>query len=151
MHSQGFLRAFSKISSCIELSWGCICKDIKYVINYDFPQSTTSYIHRIGRTGRAGRRGKAVTFFTEADAEQLRAIANVMKASGCEVADWMLKMKPLQKDVRRRLAKAPISRKAIHKRAREPPAEAAAEGGEESSARPKKKKKQKKKAAADDD
>ena len=42
-------------------------------------------------------------------------------------------------------------RKAIHKRAREPPAEAAAEGGEESSARPKKKKKQKKKAAADDD
>ena len=54
-------------------------KGVSLVINYDFPQSTTSYIHRIGRTGRAGRNGKAVTFFTEQDAEQLRTIANVMK------------------------------------------------------------------------
>ena len=28
------------------------------VINYDIPQSTTDYIHRVGRTGRAGRSGK---------------------------------------------------------------------------------------------
>ena len=58
-------------------------KGVSLVINYDFPQTTTSYIHRIGRTGRAGRAGQAVTFFTEADVEQLRSIANVMKASGC--------------------------------------------------------------------
>ncbi len=31
-----------------------------------------------------------MTFFTEDDAPQLRAIANVMRASGCEVAEWML-------------------------------------------------------------
>ena len=101
-------------------------KGVSLVINYDFPQSTTSYIHRIGRTGRAGRAGKALTFFTEADADQLRAIANVMKASGCEVPDWMLRMKPLAKDVRRRRAVKPVSRKAIAKRPREP---AAAEEG----------------------
>ena len=41
-------------------------KGVSLVINYDFPQTTTSYIHRIGRTGRAGRAGQAVTFFTEA-------------------------------------------------------------------------------------
>ena len=86
-------------------------KGVSLVINYDFPQTTTSYIHRIGRTGRAGRAGQAVTFFTEADVEQLRSIANVMKASGCPVADWMLKLKPMAKDERRRRAVAPIARK----------------------------------------
>jgi ATP-dependent RNA helicase DDX52/ROK1 len=34
--------------------------------------------------------GEAVTFFTEDDAPQLRAMANVMRASGCEVPAWML-------------------------------------------------------------
>ena len=80
-------------------------KGVSLVINYDFPQTTTSYIHRIGRTGRAGRAGQAVTFFTEAEVEQLRSIANVMKASGCPVADWMLKLKPMAKDERRRRAR----------------------------------------------
>lgn len=56
------------------------------VINYDFPQSAVSYIHRIGRTGRAGRHGVAVTLFTESDMDSLRSIANVMRLSGCEVS-----------------------------------------------------------------
>lgn len=34
---------------------------IEYVFNYDIPQNTEYYVHRIGRTGRAGRSGKAVT------------------------------------------------------------------------------------------
>ena len=34
---------------------------IEYVINYDIPQSTEYYVHRIGRTGRAGKSGKAIT------------------------------------------------------------------------------------------
>jgi ATP-dependent RNA helicase DDX52/ROK1 len=100
-------------------------KGVSLVVNFDFPQSTVSYIHRIGRTGRAGRPGKAVTFFTEADVEQLRAIANVMKASGCEVADWMLRMKPLSKQKRRQRAIKPLSRKPILKKAK-----ALAEGAE---------------------
>ena len=65
---------------------------VSTVVNYDFPGSPHSYIHRIGRSGRAGRPGAAVTLFTEEDAERgdLRSVANVMKNSGCEVPAWML-------------------------------------------------------------
>lgn len=62
------------------------CQGVNMVINYDFPQSAVSYIHRIGRTGRAGRHGVAVTLFTESDMDSLRSIANVMRLSGCEVS-----------------------------------------------------------------
>lgn len=47
-------------------------KGVREVINYDFPTTVQSYVHRIGRTGRAGREGKAVTFFTDEDAPYLK-------------------------------------------------------------------------------
>jgi ATP-dependent RNA helicase DDX52/ROK1 len=65
---------------------------VNTVINFDFPLSPVQYVHRIGRTGRAGRHGTAVTLFTEMDAPQLRAVVNVMRASGCDVPDWMLSL-----------------------------------------------------------
>ena len=39
--------------------------NIDYVINYDAPQNSVAYIHRIGRTGRGGRKGTSITFLTE--------------------------------------------------------------------------------------
>lgn len=47
-------------------------RGVNLVVNYDFPTSAISYIHRVGRTGRAGRDGQAVTFFTEDDIVNLR-------------------------------------------------------------------------------
>jgi ATP-dependent RNA helicase DDX52/ROK1 len=83
-------------------TWVLICTDlvargvdfraVNMVINYDLPTSGITHIHRIGRCGRAGRKGKAITLFTEADFDNLRTIANVMKQSGCKVEDWMLNM-----------------------------------------------------------
>ncbi|KAI6159532.1 P-loop containing nucleoside triphosphate hydrolase protein [Pisolithus thermaeus] len=67
-------------------------KGVREVINYDFPTSVQSYIHRIGRTGRAGREGKAVTYFTDADAPYLKSIANVLLQSGSSVPEWILKL-----------------------------------------------------------
>lgn len=40
---------------------GIDVNDVDYVINYDIPQNTEYYVHRIGRTGRAGKLGVAVT------------------------------------------------------------------------------------------
>ena len=40
---------------------GIDVNDIDYVINYDIPQNSEIYVHRIGRTGRAGKAGNAIT------------------------------------------------------------------------------------------
>ncbi|KAF8525192.1 P-loop containing nucleoside triphosphate hydrolase protein [Hysterangium stoloniferum] len=72
-------------------------KGIRGVINYDWPGSVQSYVHRIGRTGRAGREGFAVTYWTNEDAPFLKTIANVLLQSGSPVPDWILKLpKPSQ-------------------------------------------------------
>ncbi|KAI3642835.1 hypothetical protein MP228_012390 [Amoeboaphelidium protococcarum] len=83
------------------LGRGIDFKGVRMVINYDFPPNAASYIHRIGRTGRGKQSGTAVTFFLKSDACKLRSIANVMKSSGCEVPEWMLKL-PREKDAKRR-------------------------------------------------
>ncbi|KAL6958603.1 DEAD-box ATP-dependent RNA helicase 57 [Sarracenia purpurea var. burkii] len=67
-------------------------KGVNCVINYDFPDSAATYIHRIGRSGRAGRSGEAITLYTEADVPFLRNVANVMVASGCEVPAWIMSL-----------------------------------------------------------
>jgi len=99
---------------CTELMGrGIDFKGVNLVINYDFPPSAISYIHRIGRTGRAGRTGKAVTFFTEADSVYLRSIAQVMRNSGCEVPEYMLQMRKTSKSNKKKLAQKVPSRKRI--------------------------------------
>lgn len=89
-------------------------KGVKLVINYDFPQSVQSYIHRIGRTGRAGRDGEAVTFFSRDDVTYLKSIVNVMKSSGCDVPEWMLQLKNPTKEMKKKLRNRPIQRKTIN-------------------------------------
>jgi len=44
------------------------------VVNYDLPDTSDFYIHRIGRTGRAGHLGKSISFF-DPDRESDRGIA----------------------------------------------------------------------------
>ncbi|GMI30644.1 hypothetical protein TeGR_g2256 [Tetraparma gracilis] len=77
-------------------------KAVNLVINFDFPNSGVSYVHRIGRTGRNGRKGKAITLFTEDDFPALRSIANIMKLSGCDVPEWQLKMRKERDSDRKR-------------------------------------------------
>ncbi len=47
---------------------------ISHVVNYDIPNDTESYVHRIGRTGRAGRSGTALLFVSPRERHLLKAI-----------------------------------------------------------------------------
>jgi len=47
---------------------------ISHVLNYDIPNDTEPYVHRIGRTGRAGRSGEAILFVAPRERGMLRAI-----------------------------------------------------------------------------
>lgn len=49
-------------------------ENITHVINYDFPTSKESYVHRIGRTGRNGKSGKAINFIQQDERKMLRSI-----------------------------------------------------------------------------
>ncbi|KAH7914459.1 P-loop containing nucleoside triphosphate hydrolase protein [Hygrophoropsis aurantiaca] len=80
-------------------------KGIREVINYDFPTSVQSYVHRIGRTGRAGREGKAVTYFTDEDGPYLKSIANVLLQSGSTVPDWIVKLPKPSKMKKKQMGK----------------------------------------------
>lgn len=61
---------------------GLDVEDVKAVINYDYPNSTEDYIHRIGRTGRCEQTGTAYTFFTPSNARQARELIEVMYEAG---------------------------------------------------------------------
>uniref|UniRef100_A0A5S6QRC2 Probable ATP-dependent RNA helicase DDX52 n=1 Tax=Trichuris muris TaxID=70415 RepID=A0A5S6QRC2_TRIMR len=102
------------IMVCSELvGRGIDFKAVNTVVNYDFPTSSVSYIHCIGRTGRAGRSGTAITFFTESDTPLLRNIGNIIKAAGCPVPDYVLQLPKASKNVKQWLASHAPRREAI--------------------------------------
>ena len=59
--------------------------DIKCVINYDYPNNSEDYIHRIGRTGRRGRSGTSYTLFTFDDASGAKDLIEVLEEANQEV------------------------------------------------------------------
>ncbi|CAH2039697.1 unnamed protein product, partial [Iphiclides podalirius] len=61
---------------------GLDVEDVKFVVNYDYPNSSEDYIHRIGRTGRCQQSGTAYTFFTSGDARQARGLVAVLRETG---------------------------------------------------------------------
>ncbi|XP_067639051.1 uncharacterized protein mahe [Eurosta solidaginis] len=63
-------------------SRGLDVEDLQYVINYDYPNSSENYVHRIGRTGRCQQLGTAYTFFTPDNGKQARDLISVLEEAG---------------------------------------------------------------------
>ncbi|CAG8183037.1 unnamed protein product [Penicillium nalgiovense] len=59
-------------------SRGIDVRDITHVLNYDYPNNSEDYVHRIGRTARAGAKGTAITFFTTDNSKQARDLITIL-------------------------------------------------------------------------
>lgn len=51
---------------------------IELVVNFNLPDNSGDYVHRIGRTGRAGRSGKAITLATPSEQKEIRDIERLI-------------------------------------------------------------------------
>lgn len=63
------------------LARGLDVEGITHIFNYDIPEDADSYIHRIGRTGRAGEKGKAYTFVTPKNQQDLTSIERKIQST----------------------------------------------------------------------
>ncbi len=52
---------------------------ISVVINFDLPDDPGDYVHRIGRTARAGREGRAISFATPDQTNDIRSIERLTR------------------------------------------------------------------------
>ncbi|KAK1155394.1 putative ATP-dependent RNA helicase DDX17, partial [Acipenser oxyrinchus oxyrinchus] len=73
-------------------SRGLDVEDVKFVINYDYPNSSEDYVHRIGRTARSTKKGTAYTFFTPGNLRQARDLVRVLQEARQAVNPKLLQL-----------------------------------------------------------
>jgi ATP-dependent RNA helicase DDX5/DBP2 len=73
-------------------SRGIDVRNITHVLNYDYPNNSEDYIHRIGRTGRAGATGTAITLFTTDNSKQARDLVNVLQEAKQQIDPRLYEM-----------------------------------------------------------
>ncbi|KAL4935391.1 hypothetical protein BDV06DRAFT_207101 [Aspergillus oleicola] len=73
-------------------SRGIDVRDITHVLNYDYPNNSEDYVHRIGRTGRAGAKGTAITFFTTDNAKQARDLVTILSEAKQQIDPRLAEM-----------------------------------------------------------
>ena len=98
---------------------GLDIEHVTHVINYDLPNTSEIYVHRIGRTGRVGRTGRAITLVTPKQREDVRRIEREVKTT---IGEW----EPPEE----RLEHAPRPRRREHRQEEPAPEADRAEGGE---------------------
>lgn len=72
---ESFHAGKAKILVCTDVAArGLDIKNVSHVYNYDVPNNSADYIHRIGRTARAGKEGKAITLVSQRDYENFNRV-----------------------------------------------------------------------------
>jgi ATP-dependent RNA helicase DeaD len=106
---------------------GLDVEHVTHVINYDVPNSSEIYVHRIGRTGRVGRTGRAITFVTP---DQKDEIARIERDVNTTIGEWETPEERLEHAPRprRRERSASREREGQGREQRRPPATAEANG-----------------------
>jgi ATP-dependent RNA helicase RhlE len=75
---------------------GIDVQDIAHVVNYDLPNGSDDFVHRIGRTGRAGATGIATTFVMPQERSDARKMERELKVK----FEWREADKNLEKEER---------------------------------------------------
>ena len=75
---------------------GIDVNDIAHVVNYDLPNASEDFVHRIGRTGRAGKKGVATTFVMPQEKHDARKLERELKIK----FEWREADKNLEKELR---------------------------------------------------
>ena len=76
----GFRRGDVRVLVATDIaSRGIDVADVSCVVNMELPLETESYVHRIGRTARAGESGQAISFVTEEERGQLKAVERLIR------------------------------------------------------------------------
>nr|ALF95045.1 RNA helicase p68a isoform l [Cynoglossus semilaevis] len=73
-------------------SRGLDVEDVKFVINYDYPNSSEDYIHRIGRTARSQKTGTAYAFFTPNNMKQASDLISVLREANQAINPKLIQM-----------------------------------------------------------
>lgn len=72
---QDFRRGDQKVLVTTDISArGIDIPHVEYVVNYDLPESSEQYVHRVGRTGRAREKGQAISFCSQEEKQLLEEI-----------------------------------------------------------------------------
>ncbi|PIR76935.1 MAG: hypothetical protein COU30_05175, partial [Candidatus Magasanikbacteria bacterium CG10_big_fil_rev_8_21_14_0_10_38_6] len=79
---EGFTKGSFRIMVATDIAArGIDVSHLGLVINFDLPENSEDYVHRIGRTGRAGRSGKAISFATPDQRGDVKKIEQLIRKS----------------------------------------------------------------------
>ena len=79
---EGFKSGKYKVLVATDIaSRGIDVAGIELVVNFDLPDDSENYVHRIGRTGRAGQKGHAISFAGPDQSRDVKDIEKIMRST----------------------------------------------------------------------